>query len=92
MNYIMHTLTAGAFIWVMLLQVLNLVKYRETNGAMKTRLVLMGICITLCAHTIRFFKNPDSMFFMFFAALGFMWLYDGFSLKVLKKNSPPPEG
>lgn len=90
----MHVLILISFCWVIFLQVYNLVKYRETNGAMRHRLILMAICVCLTAHTVKRFGDDDAMFFLFLTGLGFVWLYHGFSFKkALQKkeaqNNPP---
>lgn len=87
MNYIVHTLTLAMYCWVMFLQVWNLVKYRESNGALKARLILIGICICLTAHTVKRYGDSDIMFYMFLSAIGFMWLYHGFEFKKISRES-----
>lgn len=83
MSYIVITLTLLAFCWVMFLQIYNLVKYRETNGALRQRLILMGICICLTGHALMRFEDKETMYFLFLASLGFVWLYHGFNKKGL---------
>lgn len=82
---IINILCVIIYLWVLYLQIHNLIKYKEVNGAIKTRLLLMLICMAQGTHVI---KNFDShpMYFLLLSCITMLVLYDGFNLSIFKQR------
>jgi hypothetical protein len=82
---IIAVVTIVLFLYAMFLQIFNLVKYRNEDGLLNVRLLILGIMITLTVHAIRFFNSEEAMFFLFVSSVLFVRLYHGFKKLIGKK-------
>lgn len=86
MNVIVNCLTLVLFCYLMYVQVVNLVKYKNTNGVLTVRLMNLGIGICLTTHTLRIWVLgfDEGVFFLCIAAVLFLIQYRGFKSIISK--------
>lgn len=80
MNWIINIIASTLICYAIYLQVWNLVKYRDTNGVLFVRLIMLGIAVSIAAHIVRMMVNgcDESMFFLLVTSVLFVIQYHGF--------------
>lgn len=68
-------------LFVLYLQIRNLVKYGASNGALKKRLIMMASIVFLIIHVIRLATGITTGLFLLMHVITWVMLYDGFSLQ-----------
>lgn len=77
MNLVINYAAFACLMYVVFLQGYNFVKYRLLDGANQKRLILLICTVCMILHVIRRIHD-DAMPFLLCAAIGSVFLYDGF--------------
>lgn len=64
-------------LFVLYLQIKNLLKYRATNGAQRTRIILLVSVICLVIHIIRLILGVTTGIFLLLHVVTWLILYEG---------------
>lgn len=79
-------------VFVLYLQIRNLMKYGATNGALKKRIIMMASVAFLIVHVIRLMFDITTGFFLLLHVLTWLALYDAINFQWLidrfKKSKP----
>lgn len=70
---------------VLTLQIVNLIKYKDSNGALRKRIIMLLSVVFLIVHVVRLMFDITTGWFLFLHVATWLLIYDAINFDFIKK-------